>query len=369
MTRMTIALLIALSATQSVYAAPGDIFLTKPTVGCPQTQLGDDALQSQYDELWLAYGEKVATATKTVEEELTLLYEAAKSTGNLDLVLFWDGLKKSLAETGQLRWEPASQKKDWKRFGEAEFPEGLTAILSESDATYENARDELRQGYKALEVALTKADKLDQALAIRKEFGSLWGAGGTATATTDTAKSEVIDLLKQIKLDGFQGWKRTGGILGSGVLGKEKVSPLSLPVTVHGDYDIVAEVNLRATAESSGVLGMNMQIPSVEGCPRVAALTGKAGRGSCFYFATSFEGEKPQATVLPFVPGFAPNTWQVILVRVRKRAGEVTVVINEKEVIKAAPFPGFPESQTATLGIDTTFNQMMVRRWEIRKVP
>jgi uncharacterized protein YpuA (DUF1002 family) len=84
MTCITATLLIALLATQAVYAAPGDITLAKPTVACPQTQLGDDVLQSQYDELWRTYGEKVATATKAVEDEVTRLYEAraeGKKTG------------------------------------------------------------------------------------------------------------------------------------------------------------------------------------------------------------------------------------------------------------------------------------------------
>lgn len=80
MNRMTTVLLIALSAPQSIYAAPSDVSLTMPTVLCPQTQLGDDALQPQYDELWRAYGEKVAKATKTVDDELTSLYAAAQST-------------------------------------------------------------------------------------------------------------------------------------------------------------------------------------------------------------------------------------------------------------------------------------------------
>jgi len=175
MTRMTSAVLIALLATQAVYAAPGDIALAKPTVACPQTQLGDDVLQSQYDELWRTYGEKVATATKAVEDELTRLYEAAKSDGNLDLALFWDGLRKTLAETGQMRWEPTSQKKDWKRFGATAFPDGLTTVLSRSEAGYSEAKEELGEGYKALEVALTQADKLEQALATRREFDGLWG--------------------------------------------------------------------------------------------------------------------------------------------------------------------------------------------------
>jgi len=175
MTCITAALLIALLATQTVFASPGDVSLTKPTVACPQTQLGDDALQSQYDELWRAYNEKVATATKAVEDELTRLYEAAKSDGNLDLVLFWNSLKKSLADTGQIKWEPTNQKKDWKRFGDTDFPDGLTAVLSRSEAGYSKAKGELGEGYKALEVALTKADKLEQALAMRKEFDGLLG--------------------------------------------------------------------------------------------------------------------------------------------------------------------------------------------------
>lgn len=369
MTRMISAVLIALLATQLVSAAPGDVSLTKPTVACPQTQLGDDALQPQYEELWRAYGEKVAEATKAVEDELTRLYEAAKSDGNLDLALFWNGLKKTLAETGQLRWEPMSQKKDWKRFGEADFPDGLASILSRSEDSYDKARDELGRGYKALEVALTKADKLEQALAMRKEFDGLWGAASPPIPDGPSTKSEVEDLLKQIKFDKLQGWKRSGGILTSGVLGKEKVSTLSVPVTVRGDYDIVAEVNLRTTLENSRTLGMRMVLPRVEGSPGIHVGTTSAGGGSCSYFALSTTGERPPPTGVSFAPGFANNTWQEVLVRVRKSKGEVEVLINGKGVLKAAPFPGVAESEAATLGPDTGYNQLLVRRWELRKLP
>ena len=249
MTRMTSAALIALLATQAIYAAPRDIALAKPTVACPQTQLRDDVLQSHYDELWRTYGEKVSTATKAVEDELTRIYEAGKSDGNLDLALFWDGLRKTLAETGQMRWEPTSQKKNWKRFGEAEFPEGLTAILSRSEAGYKQARDELVRGYKGLEVALTKADKLEQALAMRKEFEGLWGTASPSQAEPSVANNDgpprkpaiakTVDLIPFVQLQGpgTTGiWKWVGRTVRGG--SKEAVkTPIS--VDVPEEYDFV----------------------------------------------------------------------------------------------------------------------------------
>jgi len=266
MTRMTSAALIALLATQAVYAAPGDIAHAKPTVACPQTQLGDDVLQSQYDELWRTYGEKVATATKAVEDELTRLFEAAKSDGNLDLALFWHGLKKTLAETGQLRWEPMSQKKDWKRFGEAEFPDGLASILSQCEDSYGKARDELKQGYKALEEALTKVDKLELALAIRKEFEGLWGTASPSQAEPAVANvvdpirkpaiAKTVDLIPLVQLQG-PGTTGIWRIVGRTVHGgsKEAVkTPISIDVPEEYDFVvtfIVAEggqVNMSSSA-------------------------------------------------------------------------------------------------------------------------
>jgi hypothetical protein len=206
MTRMTSAVLIALLVTQAVNAAPGDVSLTRPTVACPQTQLGDDALQSKYTEIWRTYEERVAAATKAVEDELTSLFEDAKAKGNLDLALFWKGLSDSLDKTGEVCWEPTNQKKTWNRFGSAKFPDGLTLVINRSRDLLAAAREGLGDGYKELEVLLTKDDALDKALSIRKEHQDLWATSKShsseATSPSKEAqapKAPVVSRIMQLR--------------------------------------------------------------------------------------------------------------------------------------------------------------------------
>lgn len=179
---------LTLSASGLLVAAPGDVWLVRPKVVCPRTQLGDEKLQSDYDNFWKAHGEKVAVATKDVEDELNRLYDAAKSAGNLDLALFWNGMKKSLAEMGHIRWEAANQKKDWKRFGDAEFPDGLAAVLKKTTDAYATARKDLETGYGSLVADLTKRDDLEKAVTVRNEMKNLFAEKAPAPEQASTPK-------------------------------------------------------------------------------------------------------------------------------------------------------------------------------------
>lgn len=159
----------------NAFAVPGDVSLTLPMVVCPKTKVGDKDLQADYDRIWTDYDKAMALASRSVTDEVERLYNEAKSTGNLDLVLFWGSLKKSFAESGRMRWEPASQKKDWaKRFGDAVFPDGFTAVLRKSEASVDEAKADLENGYKRLVAELTKKDKLTEAQAIKTELASIW---------------------------------------------------------------------------------------------------------------------------------------------------------------------------------------------------
>lgn len=178
MLRLILLFFVSLAHTlvaSQAFAVPGDVGLTLPTVASPKTQVGDKELQADYDRIWADYHEAIAVASKTVTDEVERLYGEAKSSGNLELVLFWDSLKKSLTESGKMKWEPASQKKDWaKRFGDAVFPDGFTAVLRKSEASVDEAKADLENGYKRLVAELTKRDKLTQAQAIKTELASIW---------------------------------------------------------------------------------------------------------------------------------------------------------------------------------------------------
>lgn len=365
MIRVFLFVVLLVSISRIAAAAPGDVSLDKPAVSCPRTQFGDPPMQSQYDTFWKAYEEQVAAATMTVERELSRLYDSAKSAGNLDLVLFWDGMRKSWAEKGQLRWEPASQRRNWRRFGEAEFPEGLSDLLATCDEGYDKARASLEDGYKALEVALTKADRLDQALATRKEYKALWGQE-PAEVAKDAApppKPEVTDLLKQLKPEDAKGWKRAAGVY----VGTTQNGQLRTPVAGMTDYDLVAEIRLRNTAEADGLFGVDLGLPVVEGSPHTA-IHGPKNRSSCWYFPTASTGEKQAPLIAPIADGFKPNEWHEVVVRVRKEEGSVTILVDGKEFVKASPFSGLPMTTNATIRANTGNNEIMIRKWEIRRI-
>jgi len=175
MRAVLVSLICSVAATGVVAGTPGDIVLLKPTVDCPQSQVGDDHLQEEYARLWLQYEQRIEQETKALEEELGRLYEQARSSGQLDLVLFWKGIRSGLAESGTICWELAKQKKDWgERFPNTDFPENFTAVLQRCVKGYAEARAKLEEGYEGFVVTLTQKDKLDEASAMRAEVKALW---------------------------------------------------------------------------------------------------------------------------------------------------------------------------------------------------
>lgn len=365
MIRSVLVAMLAFQASGLLLAAPGDVSLTKPTVACPQTQLGDEALQSQYDGLWHTYNEKVAAATKAVENELTRLYESAKSDGNLDLALFWSGLKKTLAETGHLRWEPTSQKKDWKRFGEAEFPDGLTAILSRSDANYGKARDELGRGYKALEVALTKADKLEQALAMRKEFDGLWGAASPRPVepSKPDPRKEPLRLLADLDVEGGRShdcWSLDGDRLICSRDGNPSFATFTFQsaeikrLAGTGEYDLSVEMSFQIPKEKFGT-DVVISVPGVPGRPSVF-LRHYWGQSSSKVMLLGHReyqvNGKPQPSVEVPCPFPLDKAKKVNLeIKVRNKGKKVSVVVNGRPVIDCVDFPGQPRSEEVKISV------------------
>lgn len=379
MTRVTSAVLIALMATQPVSAAPGDISLTKPTVACPQTQLDDESLQSEYDALWKAYSETVAAATKATEEELTRLYEAAKSAGNLDLALFWNAMKKSFAETGQLRWEPANQKKDWKRFGDAEFPEGLTVILSKCYAGFGKAKDSLEEGYKALEVALTKADKLEQALAMRTEFKGLWGSSLSPLPVppkTDSSKASV-NLLEGLDVESGRSrdcWKLVGKCLQCTSEGVDHASSFTFEhpqierLAEKGEYDLAFQVTIKPPKDKFGS-DVFVDLPGIPGSPRLGLRHyWKAKTPSQLMLfggqATMVNGSQQPNINVPSPVILDGSKKVAVKVKVRRKGSAVTVLLNGRPVIDCNQFPDHPVSESlraiATLGTVLTICDLTI---------
>lgn len=358
--------LLVLFCHTPAFPAPGDVSLTRPMVVSPKTQLGNATLQSRYDDLWKAYQAKTDEGFVAVEAELVRLYEVAKTAGNLDLAIYWGEMKDALVNQGRLIWEPIKQKKDWKkRFGEADFPESLTAVVRKCEGAVDEAKAILEAGYKEIEVELTKADELKEAIAIRNEFKGLWSV--ISPQPVIPMKPEAIDLLRQVNLDSAKGWKRNAGVY----VGTARDGFLQASLTEPADYDLVAEFRLQNTMDTTGWTGIDLGLPLVEGSPHIA-LSGKReggpSKGSFVYFPKASTGEKQAPLTGKIDGGMKPNEWHTLIVQVRKADGSVTVTLDGKETLKATPFPGLQKTTTVTIGANTTDTEIAIRKWEVRPV-
>ena len=353
---------LACLAFQVAVAAPGDVSLARPSATCPNTQLGDEKLQSEYQSIWQAFQEAIEATGTTVENELTRLYEAAKSDGNLDLALFWDGLKKSYAETGQLSWEPTSQRNGWKRFGNADFPDSLADILARCDADYDKARQSLEAGYKSLEVALTKADKLDQALAVRKESQGLWSGTMPKSvvpeqpqASMPPSSKSLSNLLEGLDVEAGRShdcWKLVGKCLhctGDGPIGTSFLfqNPHIERLAAKGEYDLSFQIQvLPGKEKNSGEVFI--LLPGIAASPTLALR----------YYGTrtpparvDFSGPFLDGRNQPHIQIPSPVIWDgnkktTVKVKVRRKGSAVTILFNGRPMIDCKEFPSQPISES-----------------------
>ena len=169
-----LALLGLLFAPTAIGATPTETSVSKPSIVCPQAKLGNEDLQAQYEKVWKQFTAEVDQATKALDSEIATRFAEEQKAGHLDLALMWDGMKKQFSQLSELRWDSVKEKKTWKqRYGEADFPDDLTALLKKCDQDYKSARERLEQGYRNIESALTKAGNLDQAVKVRAELKAI----------------------------------------------------------------------------------------------------------------------------------------------------------------------------------------------------
>jgi len=211
MSRLLLVVVLASTAV-TAFSAPGDITLTTPTVACPKTQVGDEQLQAKYNAMWEKYEKAIKSEAAAVADEIGRLYESAKAKGNLDLVLFWDGFKKSFSDSGRIHWENSIQRKDWsKRFQEVDFPDEFAGVLRKCESGLGEAKTDLEDAYKALIAELTKKDKLEEALAIRTELGGLWKLESEAQQKEDQPNAARNPRPQKALLERMAGkWSRFG---------------------------------------------------------------------------------------------------------------------------------------------------------------
>jgi hypothetical protein len=171
---LTIVLLCAVCSAGTAHGAPAVVVAKKPSLTCPQTEMGDASLQDRYVKMWQQYSESVEEAGKKLQVEIEKQTKSATGSGNLDLALFWKGLAKQVGETGELRWDDASQKKTWgDRFGDDSFPVEFGIAVKKASESYATAKKDLQKGYGELVAEFTKAEKLEEAVKVRGEIKGL----------------------------------------------------------------------------------------------------------------------------------------------------------------------------------------------------
>jgi len=154
--------------------APGTSVAAKPTLVCPKTELGNEKLQAQYDQMWVSYSADVDKATKKLQVELEGQRKAAQDAGNLNLLIFWQESINGFQQKGELSWSDAERRKTWgNRFGDAAFPEEFHVVIKKTAEDYSAAKEKLRAGYVDLEKAFTMAGDVPKALTMRNEFTQL----------------------------------------------------------------------------------------------------------------------------------------------------------------------------------------------------
>jgi hypothetical protein len=162
----------------------------KPSLVCPQTKMGNVDLQARYEMMWRQYSESIDEATKKLQAELEMQAKSATGSGNLDLALFWKGLAKQCDQTAELRWDEPSEKKTWKdRFGKAPFPEDVADAVKDASESYASAMQSLEKGYEGLVTELTKAERLEDALKVRREGNALLAGKASAKEPEKAPKS------------------------------------------------------------------------------------------------------------------------------------------------------------------------------------
>ena len=191
-------LLYVLISAPAYPAPPAVVVAKKPSLACPQTELGDAGLQARYATMWERYSADVDEATKKVGEEIGKQTKSATATGNLNLALFWRTLGKEFEQKGELRWDEPSLKKTWgDRFGDASFPTEFSVAVKKASEAYASARKNLEKGYGELVAEFTKAEKLEEALKVRGEIKELLAEKASAPEAApapkpDKPKQQVI---------------------------------------------------------------------------------------------------------------------------------------------------------------------------------
>lgn len=369
-------LLYVLISAPAYPAPPAVVVAKKPSLSCPQTELGDPALQARYATMWERYSADVDEATKKVRGEIDKQTKSATGGGNLDLALFWKTTGKEFEQKGELRWDEASLKKAWNdRYGDTSFPTEFSVAVKKASEAYASARKDLENGYGELVAEFTKAEKLEEALKVRGEIKELLAEKATVPEPSapppapDKPKPEqetakTTDLLKGLDLRGKDGWRRDRDRL-VGQSGK-----LTIPVPVQGDYDLTMEFSVRNSQDGGAMVGIGLTLPLVQGMPKTFYQTKPDSSSIAGYFVgAEMQGDKPPPLMKSFPEPLTQNKPHTAVIRVRDGCSSVAVVLDGTEILKANHFPNVPNTKALTVQRWSTGTEITIRSLTIREVP
>lgn len=340
---------------------------------CPNTQLGDDTLQAQYDGLWKAYSDTLEALAQSVEDELERLYDDAKEAGDLDLALQLKDLKKIFAETGRLG-TIGGDEKTGKKKGESRPVEAIKKLVAKFDAGIAEARKSVGQGYKTLEVMLTKADNLEMALAIRKESQGLWASvPSPVPPKPQSGKASIVNLLDGLDVESGRShdcWKMVGKCLQCTSEGVDLSSRFTFSnpqieyLAKKGEYDLAFQVTIKhPPTRDKFASEVFLDLPGIPGSPSLILRDfGKSISPSQVSLAGSREtlvnGKNQPNIVVPSPVKLDGSSKVAVKVKVRRKGSSATVLLNGRPVIDCNQFPtNYPISES--LRVMTTLNTLL----------
>jgi hypothetical protein len=174
-------------------------------------------------------------------------------------------------------------------------------------------------------------------------------------------ETDLVDLLKHVQLDTLQSWQRKGSIL----VNRGRSEDLVLRVACDGDYDIVTEVRLQSTDPNQELVGIQIGLPLLEGSPAFHVGSTKS-KALAVYFPLLRAVGQNNTFSIAIPKGWDPEAWHKVVIHVSGRGKSVRLVLDDNEVFRGTAFPGLPTNNTVRLTCDTSNNELLVRRWEIR---
>lgn len=178
---------IALSTWSICFAADPTI-LVIPKITRPLVEpVENDPLQADYDKMWSEYEGAVQKATVAIEEALDKQIAKSTDSGELDLVEMWEGMKRQLAEHGEIDWDTSSKASvEWKKKNpKVPYPREFNEAVRSAGSNFVSAKEKLEEGYADLVKAYTKAKNIPRAKELRGE--------GAATLAENTKSSPPPD--------------------------------------------------------------------------------------------------------------------------------------------------------------------------------